>query len=103
MTASRTRYSGRWLAATVLTLVAVTGCSEQDAVDRARSEASSAVDQADLPDVDWQRYSGQLQDRLDKLAEEADCSGLQQELARAEGNDTEIVDYIKAQLRELGC
>jgi len=81
-------------------------CSEEDAqkaVDRAKDRVSSAVDDADLPDVDWDKYSGEVKARLEKLADEADCSGLKRELAKAEGNDTDLTRYIKAQLRKADC
>ena len=90
----------------VLALLGAAGCSEedaQDAVDRARDQASSAIEDADLPDVDWGRYSGDLKKRLERLADNADCAGLKDELAKAEGNDADLTRYIKAQLRELDC
>ena len=96
----------RAVAALALTFVAAVGCTEQDAqdaVDRARDRASTAIDDADLPDVDWQRRSAELRERLERLADSADCSGLKRELARVEGNDTELTRYIKAQLRKADC
>ena len=101
------RAGGRALLATLaLTLVTVTGCSEQDAQDavgQARDQASSAIEDADLPDVNWQQYSGELQDKLDELASNADCDGLRRELAKVETNDTELTRYIKSQLRNADC
>ena len=101
------RTGGRTLlAALALTLVTVTGCSEQDAqdaVDQARDQVSSAVEDADLPEVNWQQYSGELQDRLEELASNADCEGLRRELAKVEADDTELTRYIKSQLRNAGC
>ena len=96
----------RAIAGLALTLVAATGCSEQatqDAVDDARDQASAAIDEADLPEVNWEDYSGDLQDRLDNLAANADCAGLKEELAKMEGNDTEVTEYIKAQIEALDC
>ena len=96
----------RIVAALALTLVVGTGCSEQDAqdaVDRAKSEATAAIDGAELPNVDWKQYSGELRDRLETLADRADCAGLRRELAKTEGNDTELTRYIKAQLRRADC
>jgi hypothetical protein len=101
-----THRPARLLAALALTVLAVAGCSEedaQDAVDRAAGKASSAIENADVPDVDWSKHSAELQDRLEKLAEDADCDGLQRELARVEGNDSELTRYLKAQLRKAGC
>ena len=94
------------LAALALTLSLTAACSEEDAqkaVDRAKDEVSSAVQDADLPDVDWGKYSGEVKARLEELADEADCSGLKRELAKVEGNDTELTRYIKAQLRKADC
>lgn len=94
------------LAGLALTLSLTAACSEEDAqkaVDQARDEASSAIEDADLPDVDWDKYSGEVRTKLEDLAAEADCSGLKRELAKAEGNDTELTRYIKAQLQELDC
>jgi hypothetical protein len=87
------------VAVLALTLSLAAGCSEddaQDAVDQARDRARSALDDADLD-------TAELEKRLDELAEEADCSGLKRELAKVEGNDTELTRYIKAQLRKLDC
>jgi len=100
------RAPGRLVAAVVLTLPVTAGCSEedaQDAVDRARDQASAAVEDADLPEVDWQKHSGELQERLERLADNADCAGLKRELTEAEGDDVELTRYIKAQLRKLDC
>lgn len=100
----------RMIAGLALTLVAVTGCSEtgtegaiDDAGEQARDEVSSALEDADLPEVDWDQYSGDLQDRLDNLAEDVDCSALEEELAKMEANDTEVTEYIKAQIEALDC
>ncbi len=103
-----TRAPGRVVGAVVLTftLAVTAGCSEedaQDAVDRARDQASAAIEDADLPEVDWQKYSGTLQDRLERLADNADCGGLKRELAKAEADDAELTRYIKAQLRRADC
>lgn len=100
------RRLGASLAVLTLTLLAATGCSEedaQDAVDRAADKASSAIEDAELPDVDWGKYSDELRGRLEKLADEADCSGLRRELGKAEADDTELTRYIKAQLRKADC
>ncbi len=102
----RSRTRGGLLAVVALTAALTTGCSEKDAqdvVDQAKDRASAAIEDAELPDVDWQKYSGELQDRLDKLAAEADCSGLKEELAKVEGNDSELTRYIKVQLRKADC
>lgn len=98
--------AARLAGAVTLVVVSLAGCSEQEtqrAVDQAADEVSSAVDQADLPDVQWEKYGDQVRDRLDGLVDRADCSGLEQELAKAEGNDAELTRYIKAALRELDC
>ena len=98
--------SGALLAVLALSLALTTGCSEEDAqkaVDQAKDQVSSAVKDADLPDVDWDKYSGEVKARLEKLAADADCSGLKRELAKAEGNDTDLTRYIKAQIRKADC
>lgn len=88
----------------VLALGALTACSEeeaQDAVDRARDEVSSAVGDVEMPEVDWDKYGTKVKDELDRLAEKADCSALEEELAQAEENDTDLTAYIKAKIREV--
>lgn len=96
----------RWLAAALLLVAALSGCSEgeaQRAVDDAQSEVSRAVDNVELPEVDWEKHGADVRRRLDRLAKEADCSGLRDELAKVEKNDTELTRYIKAQLRRIEC
>jgi hypothetical protein len=96
----------RAVAALAVAVLALTGCSEgeaQDAVDEARDQVSTAVEDVDLPKVDWQKYGTEAKQRLDRLAEQADCQGLQDELAQTEANDTQLTRYIKAQLRRLNC
>jgi hypothetical protein len=93
---------GGLVAVLALTLGLGTACSEDDAqkaVDQARDRASSALEDADLPDLN----SEELEKRLNELAEKADCAGLKRELAKAENNDTEVTRYIKAQLRKADC
>ena len=85
------------------------GCSEeeaQDAADRAQEEASQAVDEAskaledvELPEVDWEECGNDLKERIDSLAAEADCD-CAGDMAQEESNDTEVTEYIKAQIRE---
>ena len=85
------------------------GCSEdeaRDAADRAQDGASQAVDDAsealedvELPDVDWDKYGDEAKERIDSLADQADCEGLE-EMAQDEANDTEVTEYIKAKIRE---
>ena len=90
--------------ALLLAAGALTGCSEeeaQDAVDQARDEVSSAVDDVEMPEVDWDKYGTKVKNELDQLAEDADCSALEDELAKAEGNDTDLTRYIKAKIREV--
>jgi hypothetical protein len=96
----------RGLIAVLALTISLAACSEDDAqkaVDQAKDRASSAIKDADLPDVDWDKYSGELQKKLDELADNADCSGLKRELAKAENNDTDLTRYIKAQLRKADC
>ena len=91
---STVRGPARLVAVLALTAALATACSEEDAqqaVDRAKDEVSSAIDDAGL------------QDKLDELAENADCAGLRRELAKVEGDDTEVTRYIKDQLRNADC
>lgn len=116
---------GRLVAALALTVVTVTGCAEedgQDALDQAREQASAAAEDAQLdtelpdvdvpdvkvpdvklPDVNWDKYSGDLKERIDKLASNADCSELKTELEKVEGNDSDLTRYIKEQLQAADC
>jgi type II secretory pathway pseudopilin PulG len=94
--------------ALVLGAAVLTGCSEGEAdraADRAEQAANEAADRVreeaeKLPDVDWGKQGRQLKRRLDRLAENADCSQLRK-LAQRESNDTEVTRYIKAQLRRV--
>lgn len=102
--------AGRMVAGLALTLVALTGCSDQgtqgamdDVEAEVRDEAQSAIEQADLPEVNWDKYSTDLQERLDDLAANVDCSALEEEMAKMEANDAEVTEYIKAQLEQLDC
>jgi hypothetical protein len=106
MTSTRSSTLATLAAALVL---ALTGCSEQDAqdaqdaVDQARDEVSTAVEDLDLPNVDWEKYGEDARRRLEQLGEQADCQGLKEELAKVEGNDTELTRYVKALIREVDC
>lgn len=95
-----------WATVLAAPLLLLTGCSEDDAdraVDQAREAASSAMDEVDLPEVDWDRYGEELQDELDRAAEEADCELLRESLNRYESTSNEVTDYIEAKLEEAGC
>jgi hypothetical protein len=72
-------------------------------VGQARDQVSTAVDDIDLPKVDWEKHGARAKERLDRLAEQADCPGLREQLAKAEPNDTQLTRYIKAQLRKVDC
>ena len=94
------------LASLVLGATVLTGCSEGEAdraADRAERAASDAADRVrkeaeKLPDVDWGKQGEKLKRRVDRLADQADCSQLRK-LVRQEANDSEVTRYIKAQLR----
>jgi hypothetical protein len=84
----------------------VGACSEQDAdqaVDQARDAASSALEGVEVPDVDWSQYGEDVRKRIDKAAEEADCTALRDSLNRYESTSNEVTDYIEAKLEEAGC
>lgn len=93
----------------LVAVFALSGCSEeeaQNAADRAQEEAGQAVDQAsealedvELPEVDWDKYGDEIKEQVDSLADNADCDGLR-EMAEDESNDTEVTEYIKAQIRK---
>jgi hypothetical protein len=103
------------LAALALTLgMGLAGCSDEadravdDAADRASELAGQAseelegqLDDAELPKVDWSEYGDRLRNRLDQLAERADCQGLRRELTKVEANDTELTRYIKRQISRV--
>lgn len=101
----------RWAAALVVPLLlAVGACSEGDAeqaadqaVDDARDAASSALEEVEIPDVDWSQYGDDLREELDKAAEEADCAQLRESLDRYESTSNEVTEYIEAKLEEAGC
>ena len=91
-------------------LLALGACSDEardaavdDAVGEARDRASSALEEADLPSVDWKQYRDGIKREIDKAAEAADCSKLSEELAKAEPRSSEVREYIEVKLREAGC
>jgi hypothetical protein len=84
----------------------VGACSGDDtdqAVEDAREAASSALEEVELPEVDWSQYGENLQEELDRAAEEADCDLLRDSLTRFESTSTEVTEYIEAKLEEAGC
>lgn len=91
-------------------LLALGACSEEArdaaadrAVGEARDRASSALEEADLPSVDWQKYRDGIKREIDQAAEAADCGTLSEELAKAEPRNSQIREYIEVKLREAGC
>ena len=108
MRTSRARRAAALLA--VPALLALGACSEGDAdraveraTDEARDAASSALEDVELPDVDWQEYGRDVKRRIDRAAEEADCATLREELVQLESASSEVTDYIEARLEEAGC
>jgi hypothetical protein len=103
----RTGARARWSAALVVPLLLGVGaCSEGDAdqaVDQARDAASSALEEVEIPDVDWSQYGDDVRERIDKAAEEADCTVLRDSLNRYESTSNEVTEYIEAKLEEAGC
>lgn len=90
----------------LVAVLALTGCSEKDAqraADRARDEVDSALRSVDVPKVKWDRYGTKLRNRLDRLADSADCKQLKRELTSAEKNDEQLTRYIKVKLRQANC
>ena len=107
MTARSAGRRTRWAAALVVPLLLGVGaCSEGDAdqaVDEAREAASSALEEVEIPEVDWSQYGEDVKEELDKAAEEADCKLLRESLNRYESTSNEVTDYIEAKLEEAGC
>ncbi len=96
----------RLLAATLLTLLVLTGCSDQqakDTVNGAADKVNGAIDQVDLPKVDWGKYQSTLQDKIDRFASQGDCRRLKAQLAKAEPDDTDLTAYVKARIRQVSC
>lgn len=75
----------------------------RDAVTDAADDARDTVTSADLPDVDWDKYGQETKDRIDKLADDANCDGLRAELSQVEANDTDLTEYVKAQIAKVPC
>ncbi|QNN54598.1 hypothetical protein [Nocardioides mesophilus] len=64
----------------------------------------SSADTADLPEVDWGEYASDVQDRIDGLANSADCAGLQTQFDNADANGSvDLMSYIDVKLRDAGC
>jgi hypothetical protein len=66
------------------------------------------------PSVDWAKYSPSVQGRINRLADEKDCSGLQDEFDTADVNDAatrsrtgegnaDLLAYIDYMLEKAGC
>jgi len=90
----------------LLGALSLTGCSDdstQAAVDEAKDAVSSAAAEVEIPDVDWEQYGDALKNRIDELADQADCESLQAQLEDHGNLDAQVVDYIKAKLEEAGC
>jgi hypothetical protein len=104
---ARSAARARWSALLVLPLLLGVGaCSEGDAdeaVDQARDAASSALEDVEIPDVDWSQYGDDVRERIDQAAEEADCKLLRESLNRYESTSNEVTEYIEAKLEEAGC
>ena len=66
------------------------------------------------PGVDWSNYHPEVKQRIDRIASEQDCRGLQDEFDIAYSNDGAqrnrvgrgngaLMDYISDKLRNSGC
>jgi hypothetical protein len=64
--------------------------------------------------VDWENYAPEVKARIDRMAVEGDCGGLQAEFDAADENDTaqrnragsgnaDLMGYIDAKLSAAGC
>jgi opacity protein-like surface antigen len=65
-------------------------------------------------DVDWENYAPEVRTRIDRMATEGDCDGLQAEFDTADANDAaqrdrvgsgnaDLMGYIDGKLSEAGC
>lgn len=95
-----------------LLLLGLSACSEANqAIDDTQKAASSAakdgkkaLQQVDLPNVDWSKYGDDLHSTIDDLAAKADCSGLRKKIDQADRQDDgKVVQYIQAKLEAAGC
>lgn len=84
------------LASLVLSVPALTGCTEKTQIEVPRIDLS----EVDLPDVDWDKYAPEIREEVEGLVENADCDGLRAEL---DGADPELRRYLEAALDEAGC
>lgn len=73
---------------------------------------SSSTSNSDA--VDWSMYSPEVKDRIDRLASQGDCPGLQAEFDTADANDdatrartgkgnADLMEYIDGKLEDAGC
>lgn len=80
----------------------------------APTDGSADGSSAAASDVDWENYSPTVKPRIDDLAAEGDCAGLQNEFDTAEQNNTaqrkrvgdgnaHLMGYIDSKLAEAGC
>lgn len=82
----------------------LTACSDEanKAIDNAQARASKAVENAQ--NVDWGAYPDKVRDRIEKAIADADCEGLNAQLDKLdEGKDTELVAFLKKQVKDAGC
>lgn len=65
-------------------------------------------------EVDWDNYSPSVKARIDRMASEGDCTGLQTEFDQAEANNdlqrervgdgnADLMSYIDEQMRSARC
>lgn len=84
---------------------AVTSAADdaRDAVTDAADDVRTAADDADLPDVDWDRYGENVRDQINDMADKGDCEGLRTRLTTVEADDTDLTEYIKAKAARVPC
>jgi hypothetical protein len=86
-------------AAVIIALVVVPGCSG---------------DEGGGSQVDWDNYAPSVQSRIDSLAAQGDCQGLQDEFDVADANDSiqrdrvgdgnaDLMGYIDAKMQSARC
>lgn len=91
------------IASVVLALGLATGCSQaNDAVDKAQGAANKAA--SAMPDVDWSKYGNDVKQKVDNLAEHADCGKLRRYLRRLDdGKKLDLTKYVQQALDNAGC
>lgn len=98
------------VAALVVSATLLVSCSSS-------TDGRSEPEERDKPEqieVEWSKYAPAVQGRIDDLADDGDCRGLQQEFDTADKNDervrqqsgtgtADLLDYIDAKMAAADC